>query len=48
VKLGDADAPVCWWKPPGSTTYRIIYGDLSARDVEAGNLPEIPWLNEKK
>ena len=47
VKLGDADAPVCWWKPPGSTTYRIIYGDLSARDVKPDDLPEIPWLNEK-
>ena len=48
VKLGDADTPVCWWKPPGSMTYRVIYGDLSARDVEPGSLPEIPWLNKKK
>lgn len=48
VKLGDADTPVCWWKPPGSTTYRVIYGDLSVRDVEPSDLPEIPWLNEKK
>jgi len=48
VKLGDADTPVCWWKPPGSKTYRVIYGDLSVRDVEPSDLPEIPWLNEKK
>ena len=48
VKLGDADTPVCWWKPPGSKTYRVVYGDLSIRDVEPSDLPEIPWLNEKK
>lgn len=48
VKLGDADAPVCWWKPPGSKTYRVIYGDLSVRDVEPSDLPKVPWLDEKK
>ncbi len=48
VKLGDANAPVCWWKPPGSKTYRVVYGDLSIRDVEPGDLPEIPWLKEQK
>jgi len=48
VQLGDADTPACWWKPPGSKTYRVIYGDLSVRDVEPSDLPEIPWLNETK
>ncbi|MGB2862526.1 MAG: hypothetical protein WBC05_04300 [Sedimentisphaerales bacterium] len=48
VKLGEANTPVCWWKPPGSKTYRIVYGDLSVRDVEPGDLPEIPWLQEQK
>jgi outer membrane lipoprotein-sorting protein len=47
VKLGDANTPVCWWKPPGSKTYRVVYGDLSIRDVEPDDLPEIPWLHEK-
>ncbi len=46
VKLGDANTPVCWWKPPGSKTYRVVYGDLSIRDVEPGDLPEIPWLKK--
>ena len=45
VKLGDANTPVCWWKPSGSKTYRVVYGDLSIRDVEPENLPDIPWLN---
>ena len=48
VKLGDTNTPVCWWKPPGSKTYRVVYGDLSIRDVEPDDLPEIPWLTEQK
>ena len=46
VKLGDAKKPVCWWKLPDSKTYRVIYGDLSIRDVEPGDLPKVPWLEE--
>jgi hypothetical protein len=48
VKLGDANTPVCWWKPPGSKTYRVVYGDLSIRDVEPSALPKVPWLTEQK
>lgn len=32
VQLGDADKPICWWKPEGSETWRVIYGDLSLGD----------------
>ena len=39
VKLGDAESPVCWYRPEGSETYRVIYGDLSVKDVAAGDLP---------
>jgi hypothetical protein len=47
VQLGDANTPVCWYRIPNSKTYRVIYGDLSVRDVEPDDLPEIPWLHEK-
>jgi hypothetical protein len=47
VKLGDAKKAVYWWKLPDSKTYRVIYGDLSLRDVEPNDLPPIPWLTEK-
>ncbi|MDH4239984.1 MAG: hypothetical protein OEW48_10515 [Phycisphaerae bacterium] len=40
VKLGDAELPVCWYRPDGSETYRVIYGDLSVRDVAPENLPK--------
>ncbi|TKJ35459.1 MAG: hypothetical protein CEE38_14900 [Planctomycetes bacterium B3_Pla] len=46
VQLGDAKKPVCWWKLPDSKTYRVIYGDLSIRDVEPSDLPKVPWLEE--
>ena len=40
VKLGDAESPVCWYRPNGSETYRVIYGDLSVKDVAPENLPK--------
>ncbi len=43
IKLGDATKAVCWYKPQGSTTYRVVYGDLSVRDVAPGDLPQVPW-----
>ncbi|UCG58886.1 MAG: hypothetical protein JSU70_05105 [Phycisphaerales bacterium] len=48
VKLGDATKAVCWWKLPGSKTYRVVYGDLSVRDVEPNDLPPVPWLTEEE
>lgn len=32
VQLGDTK-PLCWWKPQGSVTYRVIYGNLEIADV---------------
>ncbi len=39
VKLGDAETAVFWYRPKGSETYRVIYGDLSVEDVAADELP---------
>jgi len=39
VKLGNKDVPVCWWRPAGSMKYRVVYGDLSIRDVDPRELP---------
>ena len=39
VKFGDADTPIFWYRPEGSDTYRVIYGDLSVRDVALEDLP---------
>ena len=40
VKFGDAESPIFWYKPEGSQTYRVLYGDLSIKDVSPENLPQ--------
>lgn len=40
VKFGDAESPIFWYRPEGSETYRVIYGDLNVKDVAAENLPK--------
>jgi outer membrane lipoprotein-sorting protein len=40
VKLGDASKAVFWYQPQGSDTYRVIYGDLSVKDVAPEDLPK--------
>lgn len=39
VKLGDKDRIVCWYRLKGSSTYRVVYGDLSVSDVDPQDLP---------
>jgi len=40
VKLGEADKAIFWYLPEGAGTYRVIYGDLSVKDVAEENLPK--------
>jgi outer membrane lipoprotein-sorting protein len=40
VKFGDADTPIFWYRPEGSETYRVIYGDLTIKDVGPENVPK--------
>lgn len=39
VAFGDAETPIFWYRPQGSETYRIIYGDLHIDDVAPAALP---------
>jgi hypothetical protein len=42
VKLGDKDRIVCWYKLKDgkeAETYRVVYGDLSVKDVAPKDLP---------
>jgi len=41
VKFPEAEKPIFWYRPEGSETYRVIYGDLSIRDLSADNLTEL-------
>jgi hypothetical protein len=40
VKLGDADTAIFWYQPEGSFNYRVIYGDLSVKDIAPEDLPQ--------
>jgi outer membrane lipoprotein-sorting protein len=42
VKLGDAQTAIFWYKPEGSETYKVIYGDLHVTDVAEADLPAKP------
>jgi hypothetical protein len=39
VRSGDKTKAIFWYRPTGSKTFRVIYGDLSVKDVAAKNLP---------
>jgi len=39
VPLGAKDRVVCWYRPKGSRSYRVVRGDLSVEDVAPGDLP---------
>lgn len=55
VKLDTPDRPIFWYKPTESKKYRVIYADLSIRDVEtppnvagAQAVPAAPISEKKK
>ncbi|MHC4297355.1 MAG: anti-sigma factor family protein [Planctomycetota bacterium] len=40
VRVGEADKAIFWYLPEGAETYRVIYGDLTVKDVAEANLPK--------
>jgi len=40
VAMGEADRAIFWYRPQDSTSYRVIYGDLTVEDVAPEDLPE--------
>ena len=48
VKLGEAEKAIFWYRPKGSETYRVIYGDLHVEDATAEELPEPPEFEVKE
>jgi outer membrane lipoprotein-sorting protein len=49
VTLGEADKPLCWWRKieTDPRLFRVVYGDLSARDVSETDLPPVPEVRAK-
>ena len=48
VKLGTADRPIFWYKPKGSKNYRVIYADLSVKEVATEELKGFPETSAPK
>jgi outer membrane lipoprotein-sorting protein len=42
VKIGDAQTPIFWYIPKAAKQGRVIYGDLSVKDVPLDQLPPNP------
>jgi hypothetical protein len=40
VQFGQADKPIFRYRPQGSKTYRVIYGDLTVKDVDPLQIPK--------
>ena len=46
VKLGTPDRPIFWYKPTGAEKYRVIYADLSVKEVAAAEIKDFPKAPE--
>ena len=42
VKLNAADTSIAWYRPEKSETYRVIYADLTVKDMPLDQLPKKP------
>ena len=42
VKLNTPNRPIFWYKPSGAKKYRVIYADLSIKEVAAADVPKAP------
>ena len=39
VRLGEAETVILWYRPEGTSSYRVVYGDLRVEDVAPEDLP---------
>ena len=42
VKLGTPDRPILWYKPTDADKYRVIYADLSVKDMTPDDVKKLP------
>jgi hypothetical protein len=40
VKINTPDTPIFWYRPAGSQMYRVIYADLTVREMAEDQLPK--------
>lgn len=42
VKLGTPDRPILWYKPTGAEKYRVLYADLSVKEMTPEEIKSLP------
>ena len=47
VKLGTPDRPIFWYKPTGAEKYRVIYADLSIKELTPDDVKKLPEAKAK-
>ncbi len=47
VKLGTPDRPIFWYKPTGAKKYRVIYADMSVKEMTADEVEKLPEAKSK-
>ena len=47
VKLGTPNRPILWYKPTGAAKYRVIYADLSVKELPAEEVKKLPTAGAK-
>lgn len=47
VKLGTPDRAIFWYKPTGSEKYRVIYADLSVKELTPEEVKQLPEAMSK-
>ena len=40
VRLGESETVILWYRPEGTSLYRVVFGDLIVRDVAPEDLPK--------
>jgi hypothetical protein len=48
VKLGTPDCPILWYKPTGADKYRVIYADLSVKEMTPDDVKKLPEAKAKE
>lgn len=47
VKLGTPDRPILWYKPTGAQNYRVIYADLSVKEMAPDDVKKLSQSKPK-
>ena len=47
VSLGAADKPIFWYRPKDAKKYRVIYADLSVKDMMPDDVKKLPEAKAK-